>query len=422
MNAAGQPVAPGTGLTDLRGASRMAVDAVKGITDLVEDMHRNIAAGSSVVGKAPQGRTGGVTGLVYGSVRGVTHAVGFGIDLALASLAPLLGRAVSSPRREAILAALNGVLGDYLAATVNPLAIEMCLRRAGQTLDLTQPALALAMPKARQRLLVLVHGLCMNDLQWNRAGHDHGAALAEVLDATAVYLHYNSGMHISLNGRAFAGVLDELVRAWPVPVTELTIVGHSMGGLVTRSAVAQASAAGLAWPALLGSMVFLGTPHHGAPLERAGNRANFYIGISPYTAPFTRLGGVRSAGIRDLRHGNLQDCDWQGLSADSARDARVPVTLPKGVKCFAIAATKRAQAQSLTARLPGDGLVPVASALGQHADPRFALRFPASRTHIAFGADHFDLLSSAEVGAVLRAWLRPARPVRPARQADIVRK
>ncbi len=400
-------------VADLRGASRMAVDAVKGITHLVEDMHRNIAARSPVVGRAPGGRTGGITGLVYKSVRGVTHAVGFGIDLALFSLKPLLGRAGSSPRREAILAALNGVLGDYLAATDNPLAIEMRLRRHGRPIDLTQPDLSAALPGAGARLLVLVHGLCMNDLQWKRAGHDHGAALADELGVTALYLHYNSGLHISQNGRLFAGLLDEAVRNWPVPVTELTIIGHSMGGLLACSAALQARAAGFAWPRLLKSMVFLGTPHHGAPLERAGSRANFYIGISPYTAPFTRLSGIRSAGIRDLRHGNLRDDDWQGLRADSARDVRTPVPLPPGVRCYAIAATKRGEPHARGAHLTGDGLVPVASALGQHKDARFALRFPASRTHIVYGVDHFNLLASTQVCDMLRAWLRPARPAPP---------
>ena len=235
-------------------------------------------------------------------------------------------------------------------------------------------------------------------------------------------LAVNSGLHISTNGRAFADTLEQLVKAWPVPVEELTIIGHSMGGLVTRSACHHTGEARHAWPTHLKALVFLGTPHHGAPLERAGNRANLYIGISPYTAPFARLGKLRSVAIQDLRHGNLLDSDWQGLRRATTRDTRTPVPLPRGVKCFAVAATKRAEPASLpspVARLPGDGLVPVASALGRHKDARFALAIPRARTHLCFGLDHFDLLSSGEVFQVMRDWLvreLTRSPIPPARR------
>ena len=130
--------------------------------------------------------------------------MGHGLDTLLAQLEPLLGERSTWPGREALLAALNGVLGDYLAAPSNPLAITMHLRRGGVALPLEREPLAAAIPDAGGKLLVLVHGLCMNDLQWRRKGHDHGAALARDLGYTPVYLHYNSGLHVSTNGRAFA--------------------------------------------------------------------------------------------------------------------------------------------------------------------------------------------------------------------------
>ncbi|MGO4781095.1 esterase/lipase family protein, partial [Lysobacter sp. 2RAB21] len=92
-----------------------------------------------------------------------------------------------------------------------------------------------------------VHGLCMNDLQWNWDGHDHGAALAQDDGWTPVYLHYNSGRHISVSGREFASRLERLLREWPVPVERLAIVCHSMGGLVARSACYAAEQAGHRW-------------------------------------------------------------------------------------------------------------------------------------------------------------------------------
>ena len=222
-----------------------------------------------------------------------------------------------------MLAAVNGVLGDHLAASANPLAIPMRLRRDGQPLDLTTPALAAAIPQPTGKILVLAHGLCMNDLQWRRKEHDHGAALAADAGFTPVYLHYNSGLHVSTNGRAFAGQLEALLHAWPVPVDELVIIGHSMGGLVARSACHYGKLAGHAWPRHLRKIVFLGTPHHGTPLERGGNWVTVGLGVSRYTAAFARLGKIRSAGITDLRYGSLLDEDWEDRDRFAhARDIR----------------------------------------------------------------------------------------------------
>ncbi|MBL8491756.1 MAG: hypothetical protein JNM82_13330 [Rhodocyclaceae bacterium] len=404
--------APGvTAVNDLRGASRLVVDAVAGVTGIVEDMHRNIAGRSPVVGEAPSGGARGVSGFVYRTVRGVTRVVGQGIDAALAPMVPLLGavlgekagRSASSPRREAVIAALNGVWGQHMAESCNPLAIPMRLRRAGRPLVLERDALTDEFGDSPGRLLVLVHGLCMNDLEWRRDGHDHGASLARDLGYVPLYLHYNSGRHISSNGREFADVMESLLREWPVPVTELVILGHSMGGLVARSACHYGTLAGHAWPRRLGKLVFLGTPHHGAPLERAGNWADIVIGISPYTAPFAKLGKARSSGIKDLRHGSLRDEDWQGRRGEHSRDPRTPVALPEGVRCYAAAATR--ETRGTRQGLQGDGLVPVDSALGKHPDAALRLPIPATHQMVAKGLDHFALLSSPEVYGQIKAWL-----------------
>src|SRR5947207_14997286 len=294
------------GRSDLRSLHRLANDGTVGLIDLVEAMHHTILRTPAILGKSPKGRTKGITGLVYRSVRGVTRAVGFGVDALLALLPQAIAQKPSSEEREAVLAALNGVLGDYLVASGNQLAITMNLRVAGQTLTLDRAALASAFPEPGDKVLVLVHGLCMNDRQWNRGGHDHGAALARDLGYAPIYLHYNTGRPIKTNGRDFADLMEMLVREWPHPIERLAIVGHSMGGLVSRSACHHAAHSGYAWPKLLTDLVFLGTPHFGAPLERAGAVADFLLGISPYCAPFARLGKMRSAGIRDLRHGNLR--------------------------------------------------------------------------------------------------------------------
>lgn len=392
---------------DLRGLGRLATDGVTGITDLVEAMHAAITHLPAVIGKPAPTTTTGLTGFVYRSVRGVTRLVGSGVDASLSKLAPVLGDSKLSPQREAALAAANGVLGDHLEATGNPLAIRMELRRDGHSLPLSRKQLASRLPEANGKLLVLVHGLCMNDLQWKYAGHDHGEALEKDLGYTPVYLHYNSGRHISTNGHDFSRLLEKLVKAWPVPVEEITLLCHSMGGLVARSAFDDAFGNALAWSELPIKTIFLGTPHHGAPLERAGSWADLLIGISPYSAPFVRLGKVRSAGIQDLRHGNVRDSDWQDRDGDGRADGRTPLPLPKQVSAYAIAVTTQdAREDGDDSKLHGDGLVPIASALGEHSDRAFDLRIPQSRRWVGYGINHLELLGSDEVYRRIERWLR----------------
>jgi pimeloyl-ACP methyl ester carboxylesterase len=394
------------GGADVRGVNRLIIDGIVGIVDLVEAMHYNIASIPGAPPASKRHRTTGITGLVYWSIRGVSGLVGHLLDGLLARLAPLRSEKQASRGREALLGALNGVLGDYLQASDNPLAITMRLRRGGIALPTERAQLAAAIPQAAGKLVVLLHGLCMNDLQWKRNGHDHGAALARDLGYTPVYLHYNSGLHISSNGRAFAELLEHLVRAWPLALNELVLIGHSMGGLVARSACHYGAGARHAWRRRLDKLVFLGTPHCGAPLERGGNWVDALLGSSAYSAPLARLGKIRSAGITDLRFGNLVDEDWRERDRfKRGSDLRVPVPLPKGVACYAIAATVGKKPDELRDSLIGDGIVPLDSALGHHADRKLALAFDESRQRVIHGANHLDLLSRPEVYDQIRRWL-----------------
>jgi hypothetical protein len=374
--------------SDLRGAARLAVEATVGVAGIVEEM---------------QGPTLGIAGLVHRAIRGTSSLVGKGVDALLAPFVPLLGRTRSRPGMEAILAALNGVIGDHLAATGNPLAIPMQLRRDGAAIDPAMPALAKAIPGATGKVLLLVHGSSMNDLGWSRNGHDHGAALARDLGFTPLYLHYNSGLHVSENGRELAVLLERLLDAWPVPVEELAIVAHSMGGLVARSACHQAERGGQRWPRSLRRMAFLGTPHHGAPAERLGNWVNVVLAAAPFTGPLARLPRIRSAGVTDLRHGSLLEEDWSGRDRfRHGPDRRRPVPLPLGTRCLAVAAS---MSRGPVARLRGDGLVPVESALGRHADAARTLALPRDGRAVVHGAGHLDLLDRPEVYERLRAWM-----------------
>lgn len=329
---------------DLRAASKIAVEATTRVADIVQEMHGNIGGFPARLLSAP----------VYAMIRGIAKLVGVSLDVALDKLGPLLGESVPSAEREAVVAALNGVIGDWLHETKNPLAIEMRLVHEGE---------------ARKKLVVLVHGSSMNDRQWLREGHDHGAALARDLDATAVYVHYNSGRRVDDSGRELAALLDDLVSKWPVPIESITIVGHSMGGLVARSALAH----GGAWLRKVDALVTLGTPHHGAPLERIGHIVQQLGGFTKYSAPIAKLANVRGAGVRDLRHG-------------------LKTPLPEGVACFAMAGGK-------------DGMVPKKSAFGD---------FPKTNVAVAEGIGHLELLDAGVYPQIL-AWLTEPRaaPDRP---------
>ncbi|MHB8798398.1 MAG: PGAP1-like alpha/beta domain-containing protein [Thermoanaerobaculia bacterium] len=395
----------------LRGLGRLAAEATLGVTELVEAVHLTISAGPAPLG-APQAAAtkSGIAGLVYGSVRGATRLVGSGVDAALARLAPLLGDLPPSPRREALVAVLNGVLGDHLEASGNPLAIPMRLRRNGKDLeDGPDPGTAIP-PDGPRDVVLMVHGLCMNDAGWCRDGHDHGTTLERDLGLAAVHVVYNSGRHVSTNGRELAMLLESRFGAGSVPPGGMTIVAHSMGGLLARSALHFAAGAAHAWPRLLGAIVFLGTPHHGAPMERLGNLVQAALGASPWSLPFGRLGKIRSAGITDLRHGDLLEEDRAGDDRFARHsDSRHPVPLPGGVPCFAVAGTKSKGTGGAEDRLPGDGLVPVASALGRHRDPEKTLAFPPERTRIALGTNHLGLLGSREVYERIRGWVEAER-------------
>jgi len=388
----------------LRGASKLAIEATIGVTDLAEAMHRTIAGGPAILGKPFAGPARALTGIAYKGVRGVTKVVGGSLDLALERLAPLLGESVPGPQREALLAALNGTLGDYLAETRNPLAIEMRLRREGHALELDPNSVRLALPEATSKLVLLVHGSSMNDLQWTRRGHNHGHALARDLGYTPIGVHYNSGLHVSTNGRRLALLLEQLADVWPVELSEIAVLAHSMGGLVARSACHYGERR--RWRSKLKKLVCIATPHHGSTLERAGNWLGLLIGINRYSAPLAALGRIRSAGVTDLRFGNVVDEDWEGRDRFShTGDSRKPLALPDGVACFAIAGTTAPRARRA---LPGDGLVPVNSALGKHSRDALTLAFPTAHQWIGFGIGHVELLSRIEVYERIRDWFRNA--------------
>jgi pimeloyl-ACP methyl ester carboxylesterase len=405
--------------TDLRGLAKLATQATVNVTKIAEGVTQSVWSTLGAPSGKDKDQTRGITGLVYKSIQGVAQLVGKGTESLLTSLQPLLEKIEQEPQestpREAVLAALNGVMGDRLVESDNPLATPMTLRFNNEALNWeAMPAKTLLTSK----VLIVVHGLCMNDLQWTVQHDDesvnHAETLAETLGYTPIYVRYNTGLHTSQNGQTLSNQLELLSAMWPVPLEEISVLVHSMGGLVTRSAVHAAqqgpNKSRRQWVSKLKNIVFLGTPHHGAPLEKAGNWIDVLLGVTPYSAPFKRLVELRSSGITDLRFGNVLDSDWQGEDrfkpkTKQEHSNREHLPLPDGVVCFTVAATMAAKRSLLADRLIGDGLVPLNSALGLHSDAARNLAFAKSSQLIVYHTNHMAMLGSVEVGEQLVAWL-----------------
>ncbi|GAA0859306.1 permease [Aliiglaciecola litoralis] len=386
----------------------MIVEAIVNMTNIVESMHHRLSPISKRTESPQTERARGLAGLVYKSIRSLTELVGKSLDAPLGIMSELLSQNSTFSSKDRLLSALNGVLGDHLVKRNSSLAIPMALRKQG--IQLAPNRLAKSLQQSNGKLVIMIHGLCMNDLQWKQKEHDHGKALETDLGYTAVYLHYNTGLHISENGKLFAHMLEQLISDMDLAniglPLDISIVAHSMGGLVTRSALQQANIIGHQWPDRMKNIVFLGTPHHGAPLEKAGNWMDLLLGVHAYTSPLKGLLRIRSAGITDLRHGNLIESDWHQRSRfDFSKDKRTPVALPENVNFYTVATTASAKTNNINEQLVGDGLVPIDSALGKHQTKAFTLDFAKSHQWIGRDINHMQLLSNPEVYTVIKNWL-----------------
>ena len=371
---------------DLHGIAQLAVQGTAAATDLAEDLHQRIAAPRS----ATKGRTRGITGMVYRTVRGVTRLVGDGVtgvirllgEQEIIELGPAVGKA-----RENLISILNGVIGDHLALTGNPLAIQMHLRDHEESSH--QSAIS-----ETQKYALFIHGLCLNENQWRADAHVQ--ALID-LGYTPLFLHYNTGRNVADNGAELSELLDRhFVGTELDKVAETVVLAHSMGGLVIRSALHAANAANHRWHSCISKIVFLGTPHFGAPLERSGNWIHALWQATPYAGALSPIAKIRSAGITDLRYGQI---------LVEGADAAAHVALPKNIKCYAIAAALAKSPGEFSDSVIGDGLVPINSALGQHSDSTRSLAFPKARAKIIRGLGHLDLLHAPQVTALIRKWL-----------------
>jgi pimeloyl-ACP methyl ester carboxylesterase len=314
------------------------------------------------------------------------------------------------------ISALNAVIGDYLQRRGNGLAIEMGFHHRGEPLRCERGELARAHPGATDRVCVLVHGLADSEAVWRfplEPEASYGALLEEDLRYTPFYVRYNTGLHISENGDALAGLLERLVERHPAGVRELVVIGHSMGGLVTRSACEAALRARHRWLGRLTHAFYIGTPHLGAPYERLGSAVARVLRAIPnaYVKVVADVADLRSSGIKDLGDASILREHWEGRGAGApAAAARKVVPLVPGVAHHAVVGTLTEKERHLLTLLLGDALVPVASASGRSRDEGGALGFPAANVKVFPGVGHRRLAHDRRVYRQIRAWCAGGGP------------
>jgi alpha-beta hydrolase superfamily lysophospholipase len=394
--------------------SRLAFDELAHAIGGIGGMHRAIA-GRVFRYTGPGARPAqlghdAISAGVYAGLRGAVRVAGAGV----ARVTPP-AELSTTPRGSLVLGVLAGLRGDALERDGSPLAQPMAVRVDRRVVPPERAALTAAFPAARPRLVVFLHGLMEAERSWRLGGGEpYGARLERDLGVTALDVRYNSGRHVSENGRSLAELLEGVAAAWPVEVTEIALVGHSMGGLVARSACHRAAGAEMAWVRRVRHVVSLGSPHLGAPLAQAVHYAGAALHAVPETRPFGNLLRRGSAGIRDLRSGSLVDEDWMGRDAHALRAAacrEVPL-LDGATHCF-VAATVTRSARHPVGRLLGDTLVLEPSASGRGRTRRIPFR-AEDGMHLG-GAHHLALLNHPAVYERLRAWL--ATPPRAALSA-----
>ena len=378
------------GLAELGGAARGLGDTHLAVADRV---FRFVGAPGKPVKLAHDAISRGV----YAGINGAALVAGHGAALATRNAGPVS----HTPAGARLVGILNGLIGDTLEREYSPLAVEMSVARCGVRTP---------------RLVVFLHGLMETENSWRLGGRPtYGERLEEELGCTAVFLRYNTGRRISENGRSLCELMTELVDEWPVPVEEIALVGHSMGGLVARSACHRAALDEREWVTKVRHVVSLGSPHMGAPLEQAVHVAAHGLSRLPETQPIGRFLRRRSGGIRDLRQGSLVDEDWRDRDPEDLRAVaceEVPL-LEGATHCFVSATITRSPRHPL-GRLLGDMLVLSDSASGRSRTRRLGFRDEDGL--VLGGAHHFALLNHPKVYAQLRRWLagRPARRALPA--------
>jgi pimeloyl-ACP methyl ester carboxylesterase len=411
---------------DIRAVGDLAGEASSVLTTLVRGMHAGISGRVfDSIGPSPtptrtihDGLTRAIYTAVDRGIRGAAHVAGI---IAAEVWGNEADEALESrtDATAAAIAAVNGIYGDVLTEQGSPLAGAMTIRCGDKPVALTTEALAEAYPAATSRVAVFVHGWCLTEQSWSRRpveaedGRSYGERLREDLGYSPIFLRYNTGLHVSANGRTLGEILELLHDQWPVPISELVLVGHSMGGLVARSACHYGAELQHGWTNAVSRVVCLGSPHLGADLEKGVHIASWALARLPETRSIATFLNSRSDGVKDLRFGACLDEDWRDADPDEfLRDrCREAPFLPHASYHFVSSTVT----PTLLGLIAGDHLVRSKSAAGLGKSRRIPFEPELGLT--LTGLNHFDLLNHPLVYAKLHDWLAHS-PERLARGGD----
>jgi pimeloyl-ACP methyl ester carboxylesterase len=406
--------------SEVEAVGELAGEALAAGSAFVREMHAGIAGRSfralGAAGAPVRAVHDSVSGAVYSGLGdGMRRVARGGARMAARRQRGEADSLAERPVASLVLGALNGFYGHHLTGRSSELAIAMEVRQGDQVVSLSPGGLAAAFPQAGARVVVFVHGLCETEAAWRlpargtppEARRPYGARLAGDLGFTPVYLRYNTGLHISENGRRLAEMLEALVEVWPVEVEELVLIGHSMGGLVARSACHYAERDSRRWAERVRHVFCLGTPHLGADLEKGANLLAWTLGRLPETRPLATVLNARSVGIKDLRYGSCVEEDWCDCDPDEfLRDRCREVPFLPDANYYFIGATLN---DGPFGTLLGDLLVRMPSASGRGNGRGRRIPFEVDNGRELSGLTHFDLLCHPAVYDQIRTWItRPA--------------
>ena len=403
-------------INEVRGLGVLIAQLTDRIVDPIEGTHRAftdrafrvVGASADPVRKVHDG----LVGVLYDSIRLAGTALGVGVSIG--GIAAGRGRDLRPISRSAggsgFIATVNGVIGDQLEAERSELSIGMGIRDLdGAVVTPRRDGLGRAFPDATPRLVVMVHGLVETERCWRGRKDDDeievpalGERLFESLGFTPLTIRYNTGRRISRNGEDLAHLLDQIVAEWPQPVESIALVGHSMGGLVARSAAHAARESGHAWIAALRHVVTLGTPHLGSVVEKAVSVLSRGLRITAEGRPLADFLDARSVGIKDLRFGAVVEDDWSGIDSDALFPDPVGDLAPvDGVGYHFVAGAITTDPRHPFGVLVGDWMVRVPSGTGRGR----RRRVEATNVHVLGGRHHFDLLHDPAVHDQICDWL-----------------
>jgi pimeloyl-ACP methyl ester carboxylesterase len=399
---------------EIRSAGRLAGRAFGGVVSQVEQVHQAIAkrafGPTRLFGLPARTVHDAIARAVYGGLRGGGSTAGASAGHVMSAIRRDHRQAGATPSTNLALAAVNAVAGDRLADEGDPLAIRMAVRRHGLDVAVSGAELLAAFRNTTGKIAVFVHGLGETDDSW-RPGKDptdrvsYGAQLQAELGYTPVFVRYNTGRHVSDNGADLAQLIAGLTDAWPVPLEELLLVGHSMGGLVIRSACHSARTASEPWVRSVRHIFYLGSPHLGAPLARGAGVLGKLLALAPETRAFAPLVNGSSAGVKDLRYGYLLPEDWADCKTDTClRNHRHDSPLLDTANHYTFSVTVTIDSSHPLGRLVGDLLVQPASAQGRRRSHQH-LGFAVDNGRELGGMHHFDLLRHRDIWAEMHSLL-----------------